>query len=209
MRPVRLLRPLLALIARRALKGERDAPELRVLVDATFAHYERNTPEVALERTFGARLMVRLAALTLAFHEALVGQGVSAAEASRLTARATWVAYEKMALVPRALAALTTRDPRRRLERATRIFRWFPFGPPGYVMLDVEADPGVVAFDVRRCPVAEHFRKHDRASVCVESFCNLDFPLARQWDATLERRLTIAGGAERCDFRWHHVASKS
>lgn len=64
-----------------------------------------------------------------------------------------------------------------------------------------------MAFEVHRCPVAEHFLKHDRSSVCVESFGNLDFPLARRWDATLERRLTIAGGAERCDFRWHPEAT--
>jgi ubiquinone biosynthesis protein len=59
-----------------------------------------------------------------------------------------------------------------------------------------------VAFDVRRCPVAEHFRAEGLSQLCVESWCNLDYAVAEKWGARLERTTTLAEGAERCDFRW-------
>jgi ubiquinone biosynthesis protein len=69
-------------------------------------------------------------------------------------------------------------------------------------MEDVAACAEVVAFDVHRCPVADYFRREGRAPLCVPTFCDLDFPLARVWGAVLERTGTLAGGAPRCDFRW-------
>jgi ubiquinone biosynthesis protein len=69
--------------------------------------------------------------------------------------------------------------------------------------VDVPGGEDVVAFDVRRCPVAEYFRAQGLSQVCVDAWCNLDLPLARKWGARLERTGTLAQGAERCDFRWH------
>jgi len=92
---------------------------------------------------------------------------------------------------------------RDRLRVATTAFRTFPFSSPSYLWKDVEAAPRTVAFNCLKCPVAEHFRAHDLSDVCVKTWCALDFPLARQWGATLERTGTIAGGAAACDFRWH------
>jgi ubiquinone biosynthesis protein len=123
-------------------------------------------------------------------------------EAARLVSAAAWLVYEKMALPPRVLAWLLRRNPLRRLKMATDLFRWFPFGPPSYQMEDVPAEAGVVAFDVLRCPVAEFFRREGQPELCVRTFCQLDFPLARAWGGTLERTGTIAAGAVRCDFRW-------
>ena len=67
----------------------------------------------------------------------------------------------------------------------------------------MEGGEGEYVFDMVRCPVAEYFRSHDLADLCVQTWCNLDFPLATQWGgATLERTETLAGGGRRCDFRW-------
>jgi ubiquinone biosynthesis protein len=70
-------------------------------------------------------------------------------------------------------------------------------------MVDVPAESNVVAFDVRRCPVAEYLSAQGLSELCVEAWCNLDVPLASKWGARLERTGTLAQGAERCDFRWH------
>jgi ubiquinone biosynthesis protein len=111
--------------------------------------------------------------------------------------------YGHMATVPTVLSKFGWPSPHARVKRATDLFRRFPFGAPSYDMVDVPADGQVVAFDVQRCPVAEYFLTQDLGELCVESWCNLDFPLAERWGARLERTTTIAGGAERCDFRWH------
>ena len=82
------------------------------------------------------------------------------------------------------------------------LFRAFPFGEPGYIWQDVDDAPTTVGFDCLRCPVAEFFARHEEAELCVQTWCNLDFPLAEQWGGRLERASTIAAGADRCDFRW-------
>ena len=51
-------------------------------------------------------------------------------------------------------------------------------------------------------PVAEFFAQHDASELCVNTWCNLDFPLAEKWGGRLSRTGTIAMGKERCDFRW-------
>jgi hypothetical protein len=69
-------------------------------------------------------------------------------------------------------------------------------------MRDVDEGLGVVGLDVRRCSMAEYFRTQGLVHLCVETFCALDFELARSWGARLERTTTLAGGGERCDFRF-------
>ncbi|MEP6895030.1 MAG: L-2-amino-thiazoline-4-carboxylic acid hydrolase, partial [Chloroflexota bacterium] len=97
-----------------------------------------------------------------------------------------------------------TQDGFQRLKVATDAFRSFPFGSPAYLWQDVDAGEGVVGFDCLRCPVAEYFESHNLSELCVQTFCKLDFPLAEQWGATLERTGTIASGAPHCDFRWRY-----
>jgi ubiquinone biosynthesis protein len=171
-------------------------------LQAIWRFYDQLVPSIPKEPTWGGRLMVRLAACAVSLYRALVQMNIPGEEAARLVSAAAWLVYEKMALPPRVLAALLTRDPLRRLKVATDLFRWFPFGPPADRMEDVSAEAGVVAFDVLRCPVAEFFRRVGQPELCVSTFCQLDFPLAKAWGGTLERTSTIAAGAERCDFRW-------
>ncbi len=108
-----------------------------------------------------------------------------------------------MAEPPALLARMLTRDPRKRMQLATDLFRTFPFGAPGYGWRDAPAAASVVAFDCTRCPVAEYFARHDASELCVRTWCELDFPLAEKWGGRLVRGGTIASGATHCDFRWH------
>jgi ubiquinone biosynthesis protein len=197
-----LLKLLLTPAARRALRGSLRPAEVERALHETWRIYDRLIPNRPKESTWGGRLMVRLAACTVSLYRALLQMNLPGEEAAWLVSTAAWLVYEKMALAPRVLAALVTRDPLRRLRIATGLFRWFPFGPPSYRMEDVPAEAGVVAFDVLRCPVAEFFRREGQPELCISTFCQLDFPLAKTWGGSLERTSTIATGAERCDFRW-------
>lgn len=199
---LRLIRPAVAPAARAALRDRLSDDEIRAVVEGAFADYERSRATLPSEAQLGPRLMVHLAALTAGFYRALVGRGLEPAEARARTGRVTAAIYDRMGEVPWALSRLRGREPRARLEAATNLFRRFPFSAPGYEMVDVPAGDDVVAFDVRRCPVAEYLRGEGLGELCIETWCNLDFDLARRWGSHLERNETIAGGGERCDFRW-------
>jgi len=198
-----ILRPLLWPAVHRGLGGRFDRATIRAIFDDALASYEEQKRALPTESGTGGRLMVHLAALTVALYRALEAREVPEAEARALTARVTWQAYAKMAAVPTLVSKIGTKPGRARLERATQVFRRFPFGPPAYIMEDVETTGDSVAFDVRRCPVAEYFVSQGLGELCIESWCDLDFPLATNWDATLERPRTLAAGDDRCDFRWH------
>jgi ubiquinone biosynthesis protein len=200
---IRLLRPLLAPVVRRALRSRFSSPDIHGVLDDAFNDYEQQRLGLPKERELGARLMVHFAALTASFYRGLRARNVTDEDARRLTADMTWRVYEKMAAVPWLIARLTKASSYERLERATQVFRHFPFRAPSYEMVDVDAAADVVAFDVRRCPVAEYFQAQGLSQVCVDAWCNLDVPLAKKWGARLERTGTLAQGAERCDFRWH------
>lgn len=206
MNAIRVLRPILAPAVRSEVGARFDRGEIRAILDDAFADYEAQRPGLASEPSTGGRIMVRLAALTIGLHRALTRRGVKEEEARKLTARVTSRIYGQMATVPTVLSKTGGPAPHERLRRATDLFRRFPFGQPSYDMVDVDGGDDVVAFDVRRCPVAEHFRAQGLGALCVESWCNLDFPLAERWGGRLVRTTTIADGASRCDFRWHVVA---
>lgn len=200
---VRLTRPILSSVARATLGEDIAAATLTDVLDRTFEDYEARSQDLPDEALLGPRLMVHLAALTAAFYRALLGAGLPAAEARSQTGRVTAAIYEKMGEVPWALSRLSGEEPRARLKSATDLFRRFPFSAPGYEMVDVPSAEDVVAFDVRRCPVASYLRAEGLGELCVDTWCSLDFALAQQWGSRLERTETLAEGAERCDFRWH------
>ena len=81
------------------------------------------------------------------------------------------------------------------------MFLRYPFNRPGYRYRDI-AEPRGRALDMLRCPVADYLAANGAADLCVGTWCNLDYPLARMWGGELERHGTLAGGAKRCDFRF-------
>ncbi len=149
--------------------------------------------------------MVQLSALTLAMYEALRVAGQSADGATRLIYEVGWLVYTKMGAVPWAMAGAFSQDGYEKLRFATTAFRTFPFDSPSYGWQDRAAGPGVVAFNCLKCPVADYFRAQNESDLCVNTWCKLDYPLARQWGAELTRTGTIASGAPMCDFRWQTV----
>ena len=153
--------------------------------------------------------MVHLSAVTIALYQALLAAGQSKEDATRLIYDMSWLVYTKMGEVPWALAGAFSHESYEKLRFATAAFRTFPFSAPSYRFQDMDASPGTVAFNCLKCPVAEYFCSHHLPELCVNTWCQLDYPLARQWGAELERIGTIAGGAPVCDFRWHAVKNET
>lgn len=201
--PSRVLRAVLAPLARKTLADALSADVVERAIASAFAAHEARADLGSREESWGGRLMMELASLTIGFHEALLRETRDEARARRLTAAVTWAAYRHMARLPGWYARVRSDQPLVQLRRATGAFRQAPFGLPAYVMRDVDAGEDVVAFDVLRCPVAELMHAHGLDQLCVESWCDLDFPLAREWGGWLERELALANGDSRCSFRWH------
>ncbi len=202
-------RRLLRGAARRALRGEPfDPGELDAVLDDAFERYDRERTDLPAEPNVGGRLMVRLAALTASFYAALVARGRAPDEARRLTSLVTAYVYRGMTAVPTAAAKLLRRGPARRVALGLDLMRVFPFGPPAYDMRDVQ-ETGAVGLDVWRCPTADYFRARGLGELCVDSWCKLDYELARAWGAELHRSATLAAGAERCDFRFQVGESRT
>lgn len=198
-----LWKSLLDTHARRVLAATSLAGTVDSLMTEVWDRYYQLEPSVPIERNIGPVLTTHLAAATLAMHQTLVRHEISSAEANRLLYEIGWRFYARMGDATMLLVKAFTRDPVKRMHLATELFRIFPFGPPGYRWRDIASADHVVAFDCTRCPVAEFFAKHQSSEVCVQTWCRLDYPLAEKWGGRLERTGTIAGGAGRCDFRWH------
>ncbi len=179
------------------------------ILDETWARYAELTPTLPEQETVGARCMVHLSAVTIAMYQALLAAGQSNEGATSLIYEMAWLVYTKMGEVPWTIAGFFSQDAYEKVRFATTAFRQFPFSVPSYKWQDVDAAPGVVAFNCLKCPVAEYFRSHNLSELCVNTWCKLDYPLARQWSAELQRTGTIAGGAPVCDFRWHAIAQKT
>ncbi len=212
----RILKPLLRWATRRALVGRSRSAlnseqgrftraEVDRVLQQLWRNYDELVPGIPWEPTFGARMTLRLACATVAAYRALVAAGIEKDEAIRLIADVAWVACGKGAALPGLVARAFARDSVRRLRITTDLVRRFPFNPPGYVIEDVAAANGAVAFDVRRCPVADYFRSHDLGQLCVGTWCSQDYAFAEMWGGKLERKGTLAGGGDRCDFRWKAV----
>lgn len=185
----------------RAERGRFTDEDARRLLARSWQIQSQLVTGLAVEPTFGARMNVWLASLSLAFHRALVEDGVPSARATDVVADTAWLVYRTWGKLPWLLARIATRNPLRRLRICTDLFRRFPFNAPGYLMEDVEADDAVI-FSVRKCPVAEFFAGQGATDLCVRTWCALDFPLAETWGGSLQRSGTLAGGATGCDFKW-------
>lgn len=195
------LRPLLAAAAQHELGDRFSKEEIGRITRTALDDYGCQRPLLPDERG-GARVMLNLAALAIGLYRALFAR-VGEREARRHTANVTWRLYRSMMAVPTAVAAITTPPGPQRLRRATELVRRYPFGAPGYQVADSPPTEDSVAFQVLRCPVADYFRSQGLSDLCAEAFCDLECRLAEEWNATLVRSGTIAGGAGRCDFRWH------
>jgi ubiquinone biosynthesis protein len=190
-------------MVRSALRKRRGGTELQQLIDRTWMLYPEYLSSIdGTSLQMGPALVLRLAACTAAIHAALMESGETHQDAILITADVGWAVYRWMGRIPWLLSGIISRNPRRRLALSTEIFRSFPFASPAYGWRNKPAPEGIVAFDCVRCPVAEYFAASGLSDLCVHTFCNLDFPLAKEWGAELERKSSIAAGAPICDFRW-------
>ena len=193
-------------------KGRFTKVEVDRLLDHSWSGLDELVPDVAREPTFGSRMTVRLAVLTLAMLRSLTNNGIERTYAIELIGDTCWKVYQHWGLIGRFLGRLSGRHPIRDRDprRISKDGDWamsFPFNPPGYRARYI-ATQGGLGFDVIRCPVAEYFRTHGSEDLAVNTWCMLDYPLAEMIEMRLVRTQTLANGDPQCDFRWFSTGKK-
>lgn len=182
-------------------KGRFNRAEVDRLLEEVWRNFDQLAPTVPCEPTVGNRMNMMLACMSISFLRSLLAIGVDRVYVIELFADVAWKVYEKWAVLPRFIARILTPDPAKQMRICVNMFLRFPFNSPGYIYTRLPSGDGI-SFDMRRYPVAEYFRSNDAADLCVDSWCNLDYGLAEMWGGWLERAGTLAGGDDRCSFRF-------
>lgn len=183
--------------AERGRFTRRDSERLLI---RTWQVYGELAPGVPRERKLGPHMNVHLAAATIACQRALIEEGTDREYANQLTTDCAWTIYERWGRLARRLARIRTRDPAEQMRVCIDDFLRFPFTPPCYRFERTQPEPGSVAIDMRRCPVADYMATEGASDLCVDAWCNQDFALAEQWGGVLHRTKTLAKGDDHCDF---------
>jgi ubiquinone biosynthesis protein len=192
--------------SRHAEEGRFTRAEAKLLIKDAWRIFEEVTPNLPAQPTTGTRLNIRLACLTLACFQALLQRGTERSYAIEIVSDLTWTLYAKWGLLARLLHGRGIISHFGSPKPGETVPLLFPFNPPGYIAKWVPVDHGV-GYDVVRCPVAEYFRNQNAADLCVNSWCNLDFPLGELLGQKLTREKTLVLGDDRCTFRWTPAAS--
>lgn len=176
--------------------------ETQEILRAYWQRYLRLRSDVPSLPTLGGSVMVHLAAMSTAFYQELTARGQKEEVATQLFYDIAWKVYVKMGKFSWWFAGFGNHTTYNRLLKSTQLFRSFPFNSPSYIWEDRKSENNTVAFDCVQCPVAEYFQTKGLSKFCAATWCALDYPLAEMWDSKLERTGSIAGGADKCDFRW-------
>ena len=194
-------------IAKKAIKKvlteKVDENSIDSFIKNIWYEYKERAEKQERKETFGATVMTKLSLLTLIIYEKLLSENIEKQEAIELSSKINWIVYEKLTNRFWIFTRLFSNRPITRVKKAMEFFiNYFPYKSPGYEMEILKTPENEVAFNVTKCPAAEFFKEHNLNELCVKSWCNLDFPLAKKWNVELERDKTIANGNEYCNFKF-------
>jgi len=178
--------------------GARGANGVIVLADAGFGQLATQIPQT----NYGARHLLRMSAYSVALFRALIAQGFESESATELVSNAVFSAIRPGRDAMDRLGRIRHRARLRGARWASDLARRLYYAEPGWRMQAVLVDDGF-GMDVSRCMVAEYFDRLGESELCQRVICDQDVRSAARHGITLERSGTLAGGADRCDFRYH------
>lgn len=193
-----LVRNAALLAAQRALVAHFGLRRALSVTRVAGARHAAGTRGRAEARSLTGSYAVMIAAL----YRACLEEGATPAQGRALAAAMTRALFLPAAAVSWAALAPVARDLRDRVERSDASMRRLLFTAPAFEQEDVEAGPGVVGFDIRKCPFADHLRAEGLVELGSEAICAVDHELAAARGVRLERGKTLLRGDDRCDFRW-------
>ncbi len=182
------------------------------------AELNRLRPVARLEHLprLGNRIMVELAAMTIASYRVLLTMGVKKAEARAVVADIGWIVYADQLRLASLPFRLTSRDPDKRLSRTIRLLLRFPFTPskaPGYAVESWQ-EKGRIFTHFTHCPPQSFVRElvkqlgdNGELAAFSESWCTYDWSGADVIAGDglrghYARTKTLSAGDSVCDMCW-------
>lgn len=187
-------------VARRWLPTEfGDDLSGRILADADAGYpaLAERLPAAGL----GAGHLLRIGAYAVALRQALDEVGVDAHRANALISDIVFQTVMPARTALKRLGRLRHRDPMEAANWSSRLARRLYYRSPDWEMHDVPVAGGF-GMDVTRCVVAEYFDSLGMSDLCQAAICEQDVRSATHHGLRFERSGTLAGGSDRCDFRY-------
>jgi len=150
----------------------------------------------------GASHLLRMSAYAVALFRSLTDHRVATEDAQTLVSNAVFAAVRPGRDAVARLGRIRHRDPLRGARWASDLARRFYYAEPGWHIEDVAVDDGF-GMDVTRCVIAEYFDRHGESELCQRAICDQDVRSASRHGLSLVRSGTLAGGSDRCGFRYH------
>jgi ubiquinone biosynthesis protein len=103
------------------------------------------------------------------------------------------------------LARVRHRDGWERLRWQSRLLCRRDYAPPARELHEVSV-PGGYGLDMTRCAIAEYYRDLGLSGLCEQTTCAQDARVDQRYGTpagiSFTHAGTLAGGADRCDFRY-------
>ncbi len=162
--------------------------------------YRRVRRDVPGRYPLQTRLLLALAARNVALDRVMTARGADRPLIDGLLGAVNRRLAGSLGAPLRALSRLAGRSGAARLRFIDGLLYRVLFVAP-FRRTVLSPAPGL-AFDITACPLARFYLDHDAAHVCRVAACDLDHDFARAWKVGFKRTTTIAGGGDRCDFRF-------
>ncbi len=195
------------------------------MLEQTWARLDKLLPQAELDviPTLGNRHNLYLAVITTAAYQVLLENGYSKKRASVLIADVGWKLYELGIKLMSLPFRLTSRDPKKRIEKTIDALMTFPFntpGRPGYEAKAVKQDDQMLTHWTW-CPPQAYVRNlveregdGGELDAFYNSWCLYDWPGADLMADDgirnhYQRNKTLSKGDAVCDMCWRHKGTAS
>lgn len=184
----------------RALRDSGLAPDQAAILKELWSCYRRVRRDIPRTYPLQSRLLLTLAARNVALDRVMTGRGASRLLIDGLLGAVNRRQARGLGAPLRALSRVAWSRGEARLRFIDALlYRWLFVAPFRRTVL--APAPGL-AFDITACPLARFYCDQGAAHVCRAAACDLDHDFARAWRVGFSRTATIAGGSDRCDFRF-------
>jgi hypothetical protein len=192
-------------VARKALRGRFDPARTEALIDATTRAIPSLESRVPSGLNWGGRHLLEQGVFVIGLHRALCAHGLPEPDATALISDVVFDTNRSAHAWLHRMAVVRSRNPWSRLRWQSRLLCRLYYRSPGWELHEV-AVPAGFGLDVTRCAVADYFRSLGLGTLCEQTICAQDERVAQIYGGPVgirfARKGTIAGGADRCDFRY-------
>ena len=193
------------------MRGRFTKKKVNEIYKLTLSNLQNHLVEIEFTnfQTNGNRLMVFLAAASVACYQAILSEKVPEEWAKQLFSEVGWDVYAKLSSPYIAFAKIRFRHPQEQLNLFINMLCKFPFSQDknGY-QYRVWKEENKLCTDWFQCAPLNYIKSLDNPDLLEmfkESWCKYDFALPQllNENGRYERPSTLSHGGEVCNMRWY------